>query len=171
MGNDQDVSATRHEPTARYAEAENTITHCVDVEDRGGHFAALEVPELLTTSYGRSFVAFADSRYVLGRPAGRGGDRLQSRCASEREPVTVGVAGHEPSGRLGLWRGRWSFDRRFAPTTQRSLRSARAQTGLSARTLRTEDAAHDPRGLGRPAAPTKVSRADRARCQLLLLML
>jgi pimeloyl-ACP methyl ester carboxylesterase len=32
----------------RYAEAENTITHWVDVEDRGGHFAALEEPQLLT---------------------------------------------------------------------------------------------------------------------------
>ncbi len=32
----------------RYAETENTITHWVDVEGRGGHFAALEEPELLT---------------------------------------------------------------------------------------------------------------------------
>jgi pimeloyl-ACP methyl ester carboxylesterase len=32
----------------RYAETENTITHWVDVPDRGGHFAALEEPELLT---------------------------------------------------------------------------------------------------------------------------
>jgi pimeloyl-ACP methyl ester carboxylesterase len=32
----------------RYAETENTITHWVDVEDRGGHFAALEEPQLLT---------------------------------------------------------------------------------------------------------------------------
>ncbi len=32
----------------RYAEPENTITRWVDVEDRGGHFAALEEPELLT---------------------------------------------------------------------------------------------------------------------------
>ncbi|MFG1798406.1 epoxide hydrolase family protein [Nocardia sp. NPDC049149] len=31
----------------RYAEQENTITHWVDVTDRGGHFAALEEPELL----------------------------------------------------------------------------------------------------------------------------
>jgi hypothetical protein len=32
----------------RYAETENTITRWTDVEDRGGHFAALEQPELLT---------------------------------------------------------------------------------------------------------------------------
>ncbi|WP_018787173.1 epoxide hydrolase family protein [Micromonospora sp. CNB394] len=32
----------------RYAETENTVTRWVDV-DRGGHFAALEEPELLTT--------------------------------------------------------------------------------------------------------------------------
>ena len=32
----------------RYAETENTIIHWVDVEGRGGHFAALEEPELLT---------------------------------------------------------------------------------------------------------------------------
>ncbi|MEC5179519.1 epoxide hydrolase family protein [Arthrobacter sp. CG_A4] len=32
----------------RYAETENTITRWTDVEDRGGHFAALEEPELLT---------------------------------------------------------------------------------------------------------------------------
>ena len=31
----------------RYAETENTITHWVDVPDRGGHFAALEEPQLL----------------------------------------------------------------------------------------------------------------------------
>ncbi|WP_306365579.1 epoxide hydrolase family protein [Nocardia sp. CC227C] len=31
-----------------YAEAEHTITHWVDVEDRGGHFAAMEEPQLLT---------------------------------------------------------------------------------------------------------------------------
>lgn len=33
----------------RYAETENTVTRWIDVEDRGGHFAALEEPELLTT--------------------------------------------------------------------------------------------------------------------------
>ncbi len=38
----------------RYAETENTITQWVDVEDRGGHFAALEEPELLITDI-RSF--------------------------------------------------------------------------------------------------------------------
>ena len=32
----------------RYAETENTITHWVDVDDRGGHFAALEEPGMLT---------------------------------------------------------------------------------------------------------------------------
>jgi pimeloyl-ACP methyl ester carboxylesterase len=32
----------------RYAEVENTIVRWTDVEDRGGHFAALEEPELLT---------------------------------------------------------------------------------------------------------------------------
>jgi len=32
----------------RYAETENTITHWTDTPDRGGHFAALEEPELLT---------------------------------------------------------------------------------------------------------------------------
>ncbi|MFC7449235.1 epoxide hydrolase family protein [Rhodococcus daqingensis] len=32
----------------RYAETENTITRWVDVEGRGGHFAALEEPALLT---------------------------------------------------------------------------------------------------------------------------
>jgi pimeloyl-ACP methyl ester carboxylesterase len=32
----------------RCAETENTITHWVDIEGRGGHFAALEEPELLT---------------------------------------------------------------------------------------------------------------------------
>ena len=32
----------------RYAETQNTITRWVDVEGRGGHFAALEEPELLT---------------------------------------------------------------------------------------------------------------------------
>ncbi len=32
----------------RYAEAEHTITHWTDVEGRGGHFAALEEPALLT---------------------------------------------------------------------------------------------------------------------------
>lgn len=32
-----------------YAQTENTITHWVDVEDHGGHFAVLEEPELLTT--------------------------------------------------------------------------------------------------------------------------
>ncbi|MGI8696870.1 MAG: hypothetical protein ACR2JQ_09500 [Mycobacteriales bacterium] len=32
----------------RYAETENTIAHWVDIADRGGHFAALEEPELLT---------------------------------------------------------------------------------------------------------------------------
>lgn len=31
----------------RYAETENTITHWIDITDRGGHFAALEEPELL----------------------------------------------------------------------------------------------------------------------------
>ena len=31
----------------RYAERDNTVTHWVDVTDRGGHFAALEEPELL----------------------------------------------------------------------------------------------------------------------------
>jgi len=31
----------------RYAETENTITHWIDVQDRGGHFAALEEPDLL----------------------------------------------------------------------------------------------------------------------------
>lgn len=33
----------------RYAEVENDITRWTDVEGRGGHFAALEEPELLTT--------------------------------------------------------------------------------------------------------------------------
>lgn len=32
----------------RYAEIEHDITHWVDVTDRGGHFAALEEPQLLT---------------------------------------------------------------------------------------------------------------------------
>jgi len=32
----------------RHAEAENAVTHWVDVEGRGGHFAALEEPRLLT---------------------------------------------------------------------------------------------------------------------------
>jgi epoxide hydrolase len=32
----------------RYAETENTITHWTDVQNRGGHFAALEEPDLLT---------------------------------------------------------------------------------------------------------------------------
>jgi len=32
----------------RYAETENTITRWTDVTDRGGHFAALEEPQLLT---------------------------------------------------------------------------------------------------------------------------
>ena len=32
----------------RYAEPENTIAHWTDTPDRGGHFAALEEPELLT---------------------------------------------------------------------------------------------------------------------------
>ncbi len=32
----------------RYAETENAVTRWVDVEERGGHFAALEEPELLT---------------------------------------------------------------------------------------------------------------------------
>ncbi|SUA73500.1 Epoxide hydrolase N terminus [Nocardia otitidiscaviarum] len=32
----------------KYAEAEHTITHWVDVADRGGHFAAMEEPQLLT---------------------------------------------------------------------------------------------------------------------------
>lgn len=32
----------------RFCEVENTITRWIDV-DRGGHFAALEEPELLTT--------------------------------------------------------------------------------------------------------------------------
>ena len=32
----------------RYAEAGNTITTWTDVTDRGGHFAALEEPTLLT---------------------------------------------------------------------------------------------------------------------------
>lgn len=31
----------------RYAEAENTITRWTDIEGRGGHFAALEEPQLL----------------------------------------------------------------------------------------------------------------------------
>jgi hypothetical protein len=31
----------------RYAETENSITHWVDIEGRGGHFAALEEPQLL----------------------------------------------------------------------------------------------------------------------------
>ena len=31
----------------RYAEAESTITRWTDVTDRGGHFAALEQPDLL----------------------------------------------------------------------------------------------------------------------------
>jgi pimeloyl-ACP methyl ester carboxylesterase len=43
------VIAFAHDvPVRRYAEAENRITHWVDVEDRGGHFAALEEPALLT---------------------------------------------------------------------------------------------------------------------------
>jgi pimeloyl-ACP methyl ester carboxylesterase len=33
----------------RYVEQENTITRWTDIDDRGGHFAALEEPELLTT--------------------------------------------------------------------------------------------------------------------------
>jgi epoxide hydrolase len=32
----------------RYAETENTITHWTEVTDRGGHFAALEEPDLLS---------------------------------------------------------------------------------------------------------------------------
>ncbi|MGI8628081.1 MAG: epoxide hydrolase family protein [Geodermatophilaceae bacterium] len=43
----------------RYAEAENTVTHWVDVEGRGGHFAALEEPQLLTDDI-RTF--FSDLR-------------------------------------------------------------------------------------------------------------
>ena len=31
----------------RYAEAEHTIVRWMDIEGRGGHFAALEEPELL----------------------------------------------------------------------------------------------------------------------------
>ena len=37
----------------RYAEADNTITRWVDV-DRGGHFAALEEPEILLADVRRS---------------------------------------------------------------------------------------------------------------------
>ncbi len=39
----------------RYAETENTITSWVDVAGRGGHFAALEEPELLTDDVRRFF--------------------------------------------------------------------------------------------------------------------
>lgn len=31
----------------RYAQIEHTISRWTDIEDRGGHFAALEEPELL----------------------------------------------------------------------------------------------------------------------------
>ncbi|CAL9347377.1 hypothetical protein SUDANB121_00406 [Nocardiopsis dassonvillei] len=43
----------------RYSEAENTIVRWTDVQDRGGHFAALEEPELLLDDV-RAF--FADLR-------------------------------------------------------------------------------------------------------------
>jgi hypothetical protein len=43
----------------RYAEAANNITTWTDTTDRGGHFAALEEPELLT-AHVRSF--FRDLR-------------------------------------------------------------------------------------------------------------
>ena len=39
-----------------HAEVEDTITHWVDVTDRGGHFAALEEPELLVADI-RTFFA------------------------------------------------------------------------------------------------------------------
>lgn len=37
-----------HIGIARCCETENTITHWADVTNRGGHFAALDEPELLT---------------------------------------------------------------------------------------------------------------------------
>jgi hypothetical protein len=49
----------------RYAETENTITHWVDIEGRGGHFAALKEPQLLTDDV-RMFFATCADRLTIG---------------------------------------------------------------------------------------------------------
>ena len=50
----------------RYAEAANTITRWADV-DRGGHFAALEEPDLLSATSASSSATCADrTRYLAG---------------------------------------------------------------------------------------------------------
>ncbi|MCU1407188.1 MAG: epoxide hydrolase, partial [Glaciihabitans sp.] len=42
----------------RYAELENRITHWTDIEDRGGHFAAMEEPDLMV----RDIVEFFEDK-------------------------------------------------------------------------------------------------------------